>query len=92
MMSALSRGERVARVASQVRGFFPQILATSEFGLNCHPHEFPWASGPFEAMKISVVVPAKARTHCGVGSRCFASLSMTARFFRTFGQPVGVPP
>jgi hypothetical protein len=32
IVSALSLGERVARVASQVRGFFPQGLATSEFG------------------------------------------------------------
>jgi len=32
--TALSLGERVARVASRVRGFFPVRLATSEFGLN----------------------------------------------------------
>jgi len=34
IVSALSLGERVARVASRVRGFFPQSLTTSEFGLN----------------------------------------------------------
>jgi hypothetical protein len=33
LISALSLGERVARVASRVRGLFPQSLATSEFGL-----------------------------------------------------------
>ncbi len=33
IVSALSLGERVARVASRVRGFFPQSLATSELGL-----------------------------------------------------------
>jgi hypothetical protein len=33
LISALSLGERVARVASQVRGFFPQSLATADFGL-----------------------------------------------------------
>jgi hypothetical protein len=32
--AALFPGERVARVASQVRGFFPLVLATSEFGFS----------------------------------------------------------
>ncbi|SPE26798.1 hypothetical protein SBA2_300008 [Acidobacteriia bacterium SbA2] len=31
--TALSRGERVARVASQVRGFSSSSLATTEFGI-----------------------------------------------------------
>jgi hypothetical protein len=34
LISALSLGERVARVARQVRGFLLRSLATSEFGLS----------------------------------------------------------
>jgi len=35
----------------------------------CHHEEFSSACGAPEATKISVVVPAKAGTHCGAGNK-----------------------
>ena len=42
--AALFPGERVARVASQVRGFFPLSLATSEFGFSSRPRHLKLGS------------------------------------------------
>jgi len=69
LISALSLGERVARVASQVRGFFAQSLATSEFDFNrqppaylptCRSAHLPTAHCPPAYCPLSVSCPRRS--------------------------------
>ena len=63
IVEALSLGERVARVASRVRGLFPQSLATSEFGLIllCHFLPAPTTQGVRELHRHKTDTEVAAR-------------------------------
>jgi hypothetical protein len=63
----------------------PAFRCCEETIFACHSEEFPWAFGPPEPMKISVVVPAKAGTHCESGERwipAFAGMTSPGGIFR----------